>query len=153
MVIEKWGLVPAGSLMERFQNELASMESIFNSVFSNYGNEWEFNKSNFPKSDIIEAEDKFIIEMGISGFKKSDVKIELDGQKLKISGQKKERQENLKYHLKELSNRNFQKVVILPASVEKDKIEAKFEDGILTIELPKDQKAVDNNKIKLIDIK
>lgn len=133
------------------QNQLLNVEKIMNRVFSNDDLVWRNFGTNFPKFNIVELEDRFIIEAGISGYAREDVKVELDDNKLKVYGTKKEKYEKAKYHLKELSSKSFAKEVTLPANVNCEKIEVKYENGILKIELPLKEESI--KKVRQIDIK
>lgn len=123
---------------DHMETEFAKMEKLMNSVFS--GNTfWSSEHSSFPKINIVEYKDKFVIEAGLAGFSKEDIKLELEGRGLRISGkhqESKEVKEDAKYHLKELSSRAFEKVVVLPDTIDKSKITSKLKDGILLIALP-----------------
>lgn len=131
-------LVPMGHF-DHMENEFAKMEKLMNSVFS--GNTfWSSEHSSFPKINIVEYKDKFVIEAGLAGYSKDEVKLSLEQRGLRISGKHQEGKEvkndDAKYHLKELSSRAFEKVVILPESIDKAKITSKLKDGILSISLP-----------------
>ena len=84
------------------------------------------------------------------------IKIDADNQ-LIVSMEKKEehKDENKKekYLRREFAYTQFQQIMILPDNVEKDKIEAKVENGVLQIDIPKKQIAVEENKVKEIAIK
>jgi HSP20 family protein len=98
-------------------------------------------KSNhFPAyANIEEKNDRFIISLSVPGFDKENISIHLHENKLLISG-KKENPEERKYQLREFDNTSFERVFLLPEDIQKDKIEATSENGILTITVYKSEK-------------
>ena len=89
--------------------------------------------------DILEEDDKFIIEANLPGFKKKDVKISVNNNELVIEAKKDEKKEEKKgsYCRCERYHGNFRRVLSLSDEVDVDKIEAKFEDGVLALNIPK----------------
>jgi HSP20 family protein len=136
---------------ETVQSQLSNVEKIMNRVFSNDELVWNNFGSNFPKFDVIELDDKFIIETAIAGYGKEDLKVIVEDKKIKLSGKKQVEYKDGKYHLKELTNKSFAKEIILPAIVDTNNIQVSLKDGILKIELPK--KDIQKSIIKEIEIK
>jgi len=105
------------------------------------------------KIDIKEHDDKVEVIADIPGFKKEDIEIKYERGYLTISGEvKKEKEkedEEVKYLHKEIKNRSFARRFQMGDSFDSTKIDAKYEDGILTILLPKSEK----EKFRKIDIK
>jgi HSP20 family protein len=104
-----------------------------------------------PAVDISEGDDKITVKAEIPGLEAKDIDISLSGDVLTIKGEKKsereEKQEN--YHLVERNYGSFSRSLRLPGTVEADKIEAAYKQGVLTIACPKKEEA----KPKAIDIK
>ncbi len=96
-----------------------------------------------PAVNVRETEDMHIMELAVPGMKKSDFKIELDNDTLIISAEKKnEQEENEKgYTRKEFNYSSFRRSFSLPNTVESDKIDASYKDGLLTITIPKKEEA------------
>lgn len=108
-------------------------------------------RSNVGKCDIYEKEGKYHIEMDIPGFKKEDIKINLDNNYLTISAEKKvsNDDESKKYLRRERSYSKFERSIYL-GNADEDNIEAEYKDGILNIIVPQ----IDENKSKkFIEIK
>ena len=120
-------------------NKAGNVFDLMGSFFSDYPVMSEVENEYAPLVDIYEKEDKFFIEAQLPGVKKEDVKIELDKNNLFISAERNNKREMKKenYYRKEIVSGKFSRSFILPESVNKDSLEAKFEDGILKIELPK----------------
>ena len=113
--------------------------SIFNDFFDN---EW-IVKPNFstPAINVIENEKDYKVEVAAPGMNKEDFNIHLnENQKSVITVEKNtqnEQQEEKKYLRREFSYTKFQQAFQLPDNVDKEKIGAKVENGVLEITLPK----------------
>lgn len=83
-------------------------------------------------ADLEETDDAFILEMDLPGVRKEDIEIELEGRRVIVSGERKERERT-----GILTVGEFRHEVTLPAEVDEDDIQAHLEDGVLTIELAK----------------
>jgi HSP20 family protein len=96
-----------------------------------------------PSVNVVEKADKFVIEVAAPGLKKDDFQIEIDNGVLKISSEKKQEQENKdeKILRREFSYCSFKRTFSLPETIEVDKVEAKHENGILYVQLPKRDEA------------
>jgi len=100
-----------------------------------------------PSMDIIETENKFEIRIALPGFKKNDVKIDMENRSLTVSGERKmdEHKEGTRYHLVETTYGSFNRTISLPENVDRERVEASFENGILTVAIEKNEKAVTRN--------
>lgn len=104
-------------------------------------NNWVEQSSLFGKTmttplvNIIENEDNYILSLAVPGMKKEDLKISLEGSTLYISSQKEEIEE--RFTRKEFNFYSFSRSFTLPEDVKPDHIEAKYEDGLLRIVLPR----------------
>lgn len=110
----------------------------FPSLFST-----DINAVPMPKVNIKETADAFILEMAVPGFKRSDFQIELDNVELSISTEMREENESNQenYTRREFGYTSFKRAFTLPETVDDDKINANYEDGILSILLPKKEEA------------
>lgn len=115
------------------------LPSIFNDFF---GNEWMENSSrSVPAINIQQNEEGFMVEVAAPGMTKEDCVVRIDEENnLVISFEKKNEQEEKDkkgaYLRREFSYTQFQRRMVLPDNVEKDKILAKVENGVLTVEIP-----------------
>lgn len=119
------------------------LDDIFNrdlsSVFTS-----NFNTGiSLPKVNIKETADAFMVEMAVPGLKKSDFQIDIDNQLLSIATETKEENEQNEenYTRREFGYSSFKRTFTLPESVNDEKINAKYIDGILSILLPKKEEA------------
>lgn len=104
-----------------------------------------------PRVDAYETENDLIIEAELPGLKKEDVKITIEDGVLTIKGERKFNREDKKkdYRIVERIEGRFERSFTLPEYVDLEKIKAKFEDGVLKIEIPKKEEKAR----KVIDIK
>ena len=96
-----------------------------------------------PKVNIKETANDFAVEMAVPGLKKSDFQIDIDNQVLSISTETKEDNEHKEenYTRREFGYSSFKRTFTLPESVNADKINASYNEGILSILLPKKEEA------------
>lgn len=92
--------------------------------------------------DVYQTADNVVIKASLPGLKPEDVEISLIGDILTIKGEHKEEKEvkEKDYFHKERRYGSFSRSLQIPASVKSDKAEALFEDGVLTLTLPKAEK-------------
>lgn len=94
----------------------------------------------FPTCDVNETKEHYLVSFDMPGVKKEDIKIEVQGNTLLISG---ERQRELKASDAEAAIRHeraygkFERTFELPSSINADKIEAHYDNGVLNVALPK----------------
>lgn len=123
--------------MRRNQNWLPS---IFNDFFDN---EWmEKANATAPAINVSESENEYRVEVAAPGMTKEDFNIRIDEENnLVISMEKKseskEEKKDRKYLRREFSYSKFEQTMILPDDVDKEKIGAAVENGVLDITLPK----------------
>jgi HSP20 family protein len=107
----------------------------------------EFNTPAFsgsvPAVNVVESKEGFRIEVAAPGLQKGDFKLNLEKNQLTISVQKEQREEetNEKYTRREFKYSSFQRTFTLPNSVDSERIEASYTDGVLNIALPKREEA------------
>lgn len=96
-----------------------------------------------PMVNIKETADAYFVEMAVPGLKKSDFHIDLDNQILSISTEIEEERENTEanYTRREFGYASFKRSFTLPETVDDGKIKARYDEGILSIQLPKKEEA------------
>ena len=122
----------------RFNNSPAfpeNFENLFNDNFFGSNQRW----NNVPATNIIEHKNEYELELAVPGYEKKDFKIDLEQNMLTISSTKEENhEENTKdYSRKEFSSCSFSRSFTLPETIDKEKIQANYENGILHVSLPK----------------
>lgn len=120
--------------------------------FSSKWFEREFEHS-LPDVNIKENGKEFNIELAIPGMKKEDFKVAVENNVLTISAERKEEknEKDERYTRREFSYSSFSRSFTLPGSVNGDKIDAKYTDGILHLTIPKKEeaKALSKKEIKV----
>ena len=106
-----------------------------------------------PSLDIYQDKNNVIVEAPLSGIKPEDVKISIENDVLTLEGKtgKQSEVDEKNYYRKEVSHGSFHRSVALPTVVNGSKAKAEYEDGILKITIPKEEKA--KSKIVNIEIK
>ena len=104
-----------------------------------------------PAIDMYQTDDEIIVKAALPGFKPDEVQINITGEVLTLKGEVKQQEEKKEraWHMREQRWGTFERSVILPTDVVSDKAKAEFENGILTITLPKAEEV----KPKVINIK
>ncbi len=129
------------------------MNRLFDDFLGHSNLPWRASTECFePCLDIRENDKEYIIEAEIPGMDKKDVDLAINNDVLTIRGEKKSetKDKNDNYYRIERSFGRFSRDIPLPDDVQHDKINAKFKNGLLKIELPKKPEA--QRSVKRIDI-
>lgn len=126
----------------------AKVPSVFDDFFKPW-NEWFDNSGlwgrtmNVPAVNIAENENEYQVSLAAPGLKKDDFKIGVEGNMLTISSEKEDNKEekDKTFTRKEYNYSSFSRIFTLPEEINREKIEAKYEDGVLKIALPKKEEA------------
>ncbi len=151
MAITRWN--PATDITRDLDTMQKRMNRLFNDFFSGRegdGDDLILGSWN-PAVDVVEHDDSYVIEAELPGMNKNDIKISVTNDVLTIQGEKKVEKEDKKknFHRTERSYRSFSRTFSLPGNVKADKVEAEFNNGVLTVKVPKSEEA----KPKQIDVK
>jgi HSP20 family protein len=97
--------------------------------------------TSMPAVNIREDEKKFVLDLAVPGIDKKDLKIEIHEDVLTISSENKTEKEEDQdgFKRREFSYSSFCRSFFVPENVNKEKISANYKDGILTVELPKEE--------------
>jgi HSP20 family protein len=131
---------------------LPTIRRTFNPFLSNLFDDEFFpvltnRTSSMPAVNIKESDKDFVLELAVPGTDKKDLKIDINDDVVTISSESRSEKEedNDGYKRKEFSYSTFCRSFYLPENVNRDKIQASYKDGILKVELPKQEE--DKNKI------
>ena len=130
--------------MRELQTMRSFMDRFFDEPFFSTQPLWSQRGENFPLPlDVIEEEGQYIVKASIPGINPDDVEITLTENVLTIKGEtKQESQSNqANYHVRERHFGSFMRHLTLPTPVNSDQVEATFEQGVLTLRLPKTESA------------
>jgi HSP20 family protein len=94
-----------------------------------------------PLVDLEETDDAYVVEAELPGVKRQDVDVELVGDELTITGEIKERERRGILRRQTRRTGRFDYRVTLPERVDGDKVEASLADGVLTVRVPKSERA------------
>ncbi len=118
------------------------MDQMMNDMLGEEGTTTQHGEYLLPL-DVSENDDHYIVKASLPGVKPDNIDVTYRNGMLTISGETKKEQnvENEQYHMRERSYGTFRRSINLPGDINPDKIDAHFEDGVLTLELPKSEEA------------
>jgi HSP20 family protein len=89
--------------------------------------------------DMVETNDQLVVKASVPGVKPEDLDVTVQGETLTIRGEAKEESEGQqgRYYVRERRQGSFSRTVTLPYPIQNDKVEASFENGVLTLTLPR----------------
>ena len=129
----------------------------YNSLLDRFFTETDFdntmlNKFN-PSVDILESDKTYEIQFAVPGFDKDSFNIEVEEKHLIVSGERKftgnEEGAEQKYKTVQTQYGSFRRSFVLPDAIDRTKIDAKYNDGILAVVLPKDEVKTIKSTIKV----
>jgi HSP20 family protein len=128
------------------------VDRFFNDDFFGNGTTNTAKKAFSPQVDIAETDKQFEIQFAIPGLTKEDIKIDVDGDRLTVSGERKFENEKKEknFHSVESYYGTFKRSFYLPENANVENIDASYTNGILEVVIPKDEKK--ENK-RLISVK
>ena len=136
----------------RYNANRTLVDELFNNFFRNdYHEDYVKNCGTSPATNVFETDKEFRIEVLLPGFTKKDLQLNVHNNLLtiKVEKEKEEKSEEYKYAHREFGAVNFEKQYRLPKTVDTDKISAKFDNGVLNVELPKKEEALEKAPIEI----
>ena len=118
-----------------------AMERMLNDLYDN--SEFGFSESMSLRLplDVVENDEAFVVKADVAGMDLEDIEITYTNNNLSIKGEvseeRKEKDEEGRYHLRERRYGSFSRTISMPGSVDVENIEAETENGVLMIHLPK----------------
>jgi HSP20 family protein len=136
---------------EPFREMLSLRDAVDRLLADSFVRTSDWFSEGVPAIDMYETKDAVVVKATLPGVKPEDVEIKLTGDVLSIRGEMKEEVEtnDRNYHCRERRYSSFNRSIGLPVSVVADKASAEFENGILTLTLPKSEES----KPKVITVK
>jgi HSP20 family protein len=138
-----WGLSP----LRRVTNWRDEVDQLFNMAFGRSSQENEpgsqLLEGWFPAVDVFEDKDNLLVKAELPGLRKEDIEISLQDGYLSLSGERKqeEKREDACVYRSERWQGRFHRSISLPCRVEAEKIKATYNEGVLTVTLPKAEEA------------
>lgn len=132
--------------------ELSRMQSAIDEMFEKMP-ELQNAKNSFPfapSCEVSEEANQYLMKFDLPGVPKDQVKIEVHDNQLTVSAERKEekKSDSKKKHYSEINYGSYSRTFNLPAAIDEKKVEARFENGVLTIAVPK----TETNKSKQIPV-
>jgi HSP20 family protein len=119
----------------------AQRNSFFDDAFARefFAGDFKSKAISTPSANILETKDKFSVELSVPGWNKEDFNIQVEGKTLILSAEKKEelREEGIKWNRREFRQHSFKRMFELSENIKTAEIAAKYENGILSVDLPK----------------
>lgn len=136
------------TLVTTNRNMFPSFSNLFDDFLNAEVGDWRRNNysasnTTLPKVNIMEDDERFLVEMAAPGMEKGDFKVDLEHNLLTISSEKKEeaKNETARFTQREFAYQAFQRSFTLPDSANGEKISARYENGILRVSIPKKEEA------------
>ncbi len=145
-------LLPTTDRFSRMMNRMEGEMEDLMERFSGGDGGWLTTTPSFsPTTDLVETENQFEVTVDLPGLKPEEVNVELKNGELWISGKREEEKEEKgkTYHRIERRHGEFRRVLLLPSTIREEKIDSKFENGVLKISVPKSEEV----KTKHIEVK
>ena len=132
------------------QLSINEFDNMINNIFNDGWNIETYKTKDLPAVDIVENDDKFVLKADFPGFEKKDIDLAVENDVLKISATHSKKENDITYTIRERQTKELERSFTLPESVIANKINAKFKNGMLVINIPKakeEKAAVQNIKI------
>lgn len=137
--IEKFFNNQQPTSLREFSKWQSSFDRLFNDMMtlknSNSLQSFEFS----PSCDVSEEANSYVLKFDLPGVPKDKVKVEIDGNQITVSAERKEEKttEDKKKYLSEIAYGSYARTFTLPGPVDEKKVDAKFDNGVLTVSIPK----------------
>ncbi len=122
-------------------------DNAFRGFFTPFG--YESSEKGIMRTDIKEDGENYVMEIDIPGFKKEDINIDLKNGYVTISAEKSDKEENDKYLRKERYV-SFSRSYYVGDNLTEEDFKAKYENGVLELQFPKEKETKETNKKILI---
>jgi HSP20 family protein len=127
------------------RNQMDYMFGDFDHLINNLVKSKSIGEETFqPRCDVSETKDYYLASFDVPGIKKEEIKIEVHGTQMIISGERRKevKNEEVEYNLHhERAWGKFERTFNLPTTVNTEKIQAQYENGVLNIAIPKAEAA------------
>lgn len=140
-----------GNMLPTLMSDFFEGDKLFNAdllTLENNMMKWFDLDAKVPSANVLETEKEFKVELAAPGMEKKDFKVEMDNGCLVISAEKKEekKEEKNNYTRREFSYNAFSRKFVLPDNILPEKIDAKYDNGILHLVLPKKEITISKPK-------
>jgi len=134
-------MLPTGRRTRRTRSTgLPELRTEMDRLLSDFFEQGDGSVASFaPPTDVYETDGEYVVESELPGFSRDDIEVTLDQGTLTIRGSREtetERQTD-EYHLRERAAGQFERSFRLPRSIDAEEVKARFDQGILRVEVPK----------------
>jgi HSP20 family protein len=137
---------PSSMPSSHARHPLSTLRQEFDDLMSRF---WDgdrtswFNAPFAPSVDLMEEANAFEVRMDLPGMEAKDIQIQVEGNVMTVSGKREEEREEKEktYHRVERRYGSFSRSIALPVQVNPDEVAADYTHGVLTVKLPKSEKA------------
>lgn len=126
--------------LDRLATVREEMERVFESPFGSFFRPLGSLSRWTPAVDVYQDKDQFTVRVELAGLKKEEIDISLHGDTLTIAGERKQENADQGFRTERFFGK-FQRSLTLPALVSAEKVKATYQNGILTVNLPKAEEA------------
>ncbi len=136
-----------------YQHEFEKMNQMVNSMISSRLNRAAFQNVGYPRIDIQDKKDVYVYKFDLAGVEKENIKLTIDENNiLTLEGKKEDKSKDEKngYLRQEIFFGSFKRAIQLPEDANQDKLDTKYDSGILEVTISK--KEIKTPKAKVIDI-
>lgn len=134
-------MLPTGRRSRRTRSSgLPELRTEMDRLLSDFFDEGDRSVARFaPATDLYETAEAYVVESELPGFDRDDLEVTLDQGTLTIRGRRETRTErdSEDFHLRERATGQFERSFGLPRSIEAENVEARFDQGVLRVEIPK----------------
>lgn len=118
------------------------IDDLLNRFSTDFDAEW-LMRPFAPAVDLSETEDSVQVRIDVPGMEAKDIDIQVSGRTLQVTGERKEEREEKgkTWHRVERRTGAFSRTIMLPCAVREDRAKADYQNGVLTITLPKSEEA------------
>lgn len=119
------------------------VDSIFDRFFGGDRGDSSTSAVWAPRTDLAETDEAYRMQVDVPGMSKDDININLQNNTLTISGERssERKEESEEYVRVERAFGNFHRTFTLPDAVDQENIEATYDDGVLTVDIPKTEES------------
>jgi HSP20 family protein len=132
----EWNVWEPFGQLERLRREMERVSNL-----SAAGTPYFASAGVFPLTNVSEDKDKYYVRAELPGMTADQIEITATENNLSIAGERSIPREadNVRYHRRERESGKFSRMLGLPGSIDPDKVEASFKNGVLTVVLPKSE--------------
>lgn len=140
--------------LSTFNNFFDDLDNVLNSnVFGIFPFGNFTDKAAYSNMNVEESDTEYTLSIPVPGLDKSDIKVQINNGYVEVSYKKEVKEDDKKHLRKSWSVESFDEEYAIPENVKVDDIDAKVENGVLTVSLPKDKELPKKNEPKTIELK